>query len=467
MAVVPDSMAPAQQRPETLCLRGLRSLQFKASLLIVMLILLVSTAGMTLSLQSTRSALFENESRRAYSWAVSLAASEATEVGTRNREALLVAANNLIRMHGVAYVAFSDREGRLLASAESAHGLLHGVTRPEPAPTGSLNLEPVGQPRLETSQRHAISYVDVVVPVLTHAATVRPDQPSRSLVGYLRFAADISESRAQLKQITAELVRMTVCVVLLVVPCSLLATRRVVRPVHDLARAARAVADGSLDARAPVHADDEIGELARVFNLMVERVGETQRDLRELNVDLEKRVLQRTRDLEEQAARDPLTGLYNRRHFSEVITREFAAAERYSQDLTCLMFDIDHFKEVNDRFGHRAGDHILIALARAIMAELRSSDVGARFGGDEFILLLPQTPAAQASSVADRIVLRFAENAAVMVPEASPTLSIGVASLRTTRACSAEALIHESDVALYAAKEGGRNRTMQAAAAGA
>lgn len=156
-------------------------------------------------------------------------------------------------------------------------------------------------------------------------------------------------------------------------------------------------------------------------------------ELLKLNAELEERVQQRTQDLEDLAARDPLTGLYNRRYFGEVITREFAAAERYGEDLTCLMFDLDHFKLINDRFGHRTGDGILITLGSAIAGELRGSDVAARFGGDEFILLLPKTPAAAASRLADRIVAAFMDQVSDAHPGVNPTLSIGVASLRTTR----------------------------------
>jgi diguanylate cyclase (GGDEF)-like protein len=220
-----------------------------------------------------------------------------------------------------------------------------------------------------------------------------------------------------------------------------------------------------MDARAEVKSRDEIGELAESFNTMANRVAGSQMDLLKLNAELEERVQQRTQELEELAARDPLTGLYNRRYFGEVIHREFAAADRYDDDLTCLMFDLDYFKVINDNFGHRTGDGILITLADSITRELRGSDVAARFGGDEFILLLPQSSASAASRLADRIVRTFAQEAQKSYPLVNPTLSIGVASLKATRAATAEALIHEADTALYSAKDGGRNRTMEATTA--
>jgi diguanylate cyclase (GGDEF)-like protein len=251
-------------------------------------------------------------------------------------------------------------------------------------------------------------------------------------------------------------------VVLLVVPISLMITRHVISPLNELARTARAIADGAKDTRAHVASRNEIGEVAEALNMMADRVTASNQELMDLNADLEQRVTDRTRELEELASRDPLTGLYNRRHFGEVITREFASAERYDADLTCIMFDVDHFKETNDRFGHRTGDGVLTLLAEAISCELRESDVAARFGGDEFILLLPQTSARSASSLADRIVSRFSHGLKQTFPDVPATLSIGVASLRATHAPSSEALIHEADVALYTAKESGRNRTIAA-----
>jgi diguanylate cyclase (GGDEF)-like protein len=282
------------------------------------------------------------------------------------------------------------------------------------------------------------------------------------VAGYLRFALDVSDTVQQLRALRRLLGQAAVTLVLIVIPFTLMMTRHVVLPVNELAQTARAIAEGSMDARAQVRSQDEIGALAQSLNVMADRVAGSQMELLELNAELEKRVQQRTRDLEELASRDPLTELYNRRYFGDVIGREFAVAERYDADMTCLMFDLDRFKEANDLFGHRTGDAILISLARAIAGELRESDVAARFGGDEFIVLLPQTSADAAAMLVERITQRFAEETAKALPEVPTGVSVGVASLRTTRAKSAEALIHEADVALYAAKEGGRSRTMSA-----
>jgi diguanylate cyclase (GGDEF)-like protein len=456
---------PRPPGQDTLRLHGLRSLQFKGALLIVLVVLAVSMTMVALSLYAARTALMEREKHRAQEWAVSLATGTAESVALRDREALQRSANSIIRMHGVACVVFADLRGQVLASAEAHAGLPPGLGSPEQCPDGRLTSECLERPEINRLDRLGITYVDVIVPIRLPSANAQDATAPAKLAGYLRFATDISDARAKLLATAAELGRIVVIALLLVVPISLLATRRVVAPLYQLARVAHALANGAWDVRAHVHSRDETGELARTFNFMADQVSRTQTELRDLNKELERRVAERTRDLEEQAARDPLTGIYNRRHFGEVITREFSAAERYEHDLTCLMFDVDHFKTINDRYGHRTGDKVLIALAQAISAELRSSDVAARFGGDEFILLLPQTAATQAAVLADRIVDGFCKQIATAVPGVAATLSIGVASLLNTRSRSSEALIHEADVALYAAKEGGRNRTMQAVGA--
>jgi len=126
------------------------------------------------------------------------------------------------------------------------------------------------------------------------------------------------------------------------------------------------------------------------------------------------------------------------------------------------MFDIDLFKKINDRFGHGTGDEVLINLANSIQSQLRSSDVAARFGGDEFILLLPQTSASDAISLADRIVKQYSAESKKRFPDVPTTVSVGVASIKDTIVPTAEALINQADLALYTAKARGRNCTRQA-----
>ncbi|MUM77264.1 PAS domain S-box protein [Pseudodesulfovibrio sp. F-1] len=164
--------------------------------------------------------------------------------------------------------------------------------------------------------------------------------------------------------------------------------------------------------------------------------------------------------LRELATTDSLTGLYNRRRFMELAEREFVRSRRYQGALTMLMMDIDHFKRVNDTHGHDVGDEVLRELAHISRVTLREPDVLGRLGGEEFGVLLPETDAAAALEVAER--LRRAIEDASMVTAAGEmriTVSIGAAA-SDADADSVATLLKRADVALYAAKEAGRNRVV-------
>jgi diguanylate cyclase (GGDEF)-like protein/PAS domain S-box-containing protein len=187
--------------------------------------------------------------------------------------------------------------------------------------------------------------------------------------------------------------------------------------------------------------------------------------LRSAKASLEKtnQELERVLLREQQLARtDGLTGLYNYRYFFELATREFNIAMRYRRPLSILMFDTDDFKKVNDTLGHSAGDKILALVAQATAAQMRSVDILARYGGDEFIILLSQTSAKQAYPIAERI--RNSVAGMKMPSEkgtVSVTLSIGIAEIQYEPADeSVEHVVQRADKALYAVKQAGRNRAM-------
>jgi diguanylate cyclase (GGDEF)-like protein/PAS domain S-box-containing protein len=158
---------------------------------------------------------------------------------------------------------------------------------------------------------------------------------------------------------------------------------------------------------------------------------------------------------------DVLTGIHNRRSLFELARHEFDIAARYHQPLSVIMFDIDHFKEVNDIFGHAVGDQILQLVAQAACEELRSADMIGRYGGEEFVIILPMTNAQQAYLLAERIRMAVA---AMRVPtesgEASVKLSIGISEMHgNVQTSSVEDLFRRADKSMYAAKLAGRNRT--------
>jgi diguanylate cyclase (GGDEF)-like protein/PAS domain S-box-containing protein len=164
-----------------------------------------------------------------------------------------------------------------------------------------------------------------------------------------------------------------------------------------------------------------------------------------------------------QSVRDPLTGLYNRRYLEESLERELRRSERAGNPMSLIMLDIDHFKDYNDRFGHEAGDRVLSLLGDFLKAHLRGSDIACRYGGEEFILLLPDAPlgvTVQRASTLREEVKKIPVKYGGATLEGI-TLSLGVATLRPSQ--SGAQLIRAADVALYEAKAKGRDQVAIAA----
>jgi len=157
---------------------------------------------------------------------------------------------------------------------------------------------------------------------------------------------------------------------------------------------------------------------------------------------------------------DDLTGIHNRRHFMELFMHEIKRAHRYNNLLSLMMLDVDYFKSVNDTYGHVVGDIVLKHLAKMIQANLRELDIVARFGGEEFIVLLPNTDLKSAHEVAERICLIVSETP-IDISEAMLTISVSIGVVTLCKSCnSMEAMIKVADDALYKAKKDGRNRTV-------
>jgi diguanylate cyclase (GGDEF)-like protein len=170
-------------------------------------------------------------------------------------------------------------------------------------------------------------------------------------------------------------------------------------------------------------------------------------------------------DLKVLAAIDPLTGLYNRRQFEAIAGSEWARFQRYLRPLSILIIDIDHFKSINDRFGHAAGDNVLTGVATICDSARRQSDTVARIGGEEFALLMPETTETAARIVAERLCKQVREYLLPMGDEeVMLTVSIGIASASLSMSGIAT-LMKRADDALYEAKHSGRDRVSQSSIA--
>ncbi|MEM9789529.1 MAG: diguanylate cyclase [Planctomycetota bacterium] len=191
-----------------------------------------------------------------------------------------------------------------------------------------------------------------------------------------------------------------------------------------------------------------------------DRLEVTLAEVRVKNEQLESAV----RKLETMAATDPLTGLANRRSLGMSLDRRFADSERRDLDLALLMIDLDGFKQLNDTLGHQDGDRVLQIAAEALLTTCRKSDVAGRFGGDEFVLLLPEAGVAEAQDAGRRVAEAFAERIASYLADRGGgcvvTMSQGVATRRHSAAATPEELIAHADHALYRAKAAGKRRMM-------
>lgn len=236
------------------------------------------------------------------------------------------------------------------------------------------------------------------------------------------------------------------------------------------------IAEGDLTQRV-----DYMGEFAESFNAMVQNLADARAQLERANALLTAEVCERARaqeqlrqinerlqtqlhenetlraQLHEQAIRDPLTNLFNRRYLQATLERELAGAVREQCSVGLLMLDIDHFKRLNDTFGHKAGDAVLVALADLLQTSTRQSDVVCRYGGEEFVIVMPGTSIELAVQRGEQMRRRFD---ALSMPFAETalcaTFSLGIA-IFPRNGKNGDELLRAADAALYEAKAKGRN----------
>jgi diguanylate cyclase (GGDEF)-like protein len=218
----------------------------------------------------------------------------------------------------------------------------------------------------------------------------------------------------------------------------------VLTSVKNSERTAQLLRDGACDAvMKPFHSMDLIARIE--LHLKLQR--------------LQRELIEKNRQLEKLSTTDPLTGLRNRRFLTEILSVEFQRANRYATGLTILMADLDRFKRVNDRYGHLAGDEVLSVLAKRLMRRLRGSDVGGRYGGEEFMVMLSHVDEEGGVVFAERWRADVEETVIELEDGRSiqTTLSIGVASYLPGFRDWGQ-LVAAADSALYRAKEAGRNQ---------
>jgi len=233
--------------------------------------------------------------------------------------------------------------------------------------------------------------------------------------------------------------------------------------VHDAARAAEAIRRGAADFVLRTPEILTVVPMVVEKNLEAERIRAENRRLQAALAASLSELKRKNRELADAAARyealattDALTGLANRRRLKEQLHVMFSEAVRYGHDLSCLMIDLDGFKSINDSLGHQAGDELLALAGRIVDEQVRVSDLAARYGGDEFVVILPHTGSEVAAGLAHRLRAAFQRrsepNLTARERRMHIGMSVGVASISVSRPLDARQLIAHADAALYAAK---------------
>ncbi|OOZ41481.1 hypothetical protein BOW53_03660 [Solemya pervernicosa gill symbiont] len=259
---------------------------------------------------------------------------------------------------------------------------------------------------------------------------------------------DQDEAFQPITQLRDRAITLSVAMFLCVIVIALATARTIFTPLNKLMRGIETIGEGDLSSQVTgVNGNHEIGTLAQAFNRMCQSLGRTQASLEEKN-----------RKLEELSTRDGLTGLYNHRYLKEKLEYEFNRAQRYKTPLCVMMLDLDHFKRVNDTYGHLFGDYVLKESAKLLTQGLRKTDIIGRYGGEEFMVISPNTPLDNAEFLAHKLRKLF-DNHTFTNDEISSNVTISIGAAKYYESIEDyNGLINVTDRALYSAKQAGRNR---------
>jgi diguanylate cyclase (GGDEF)-like protein len=289
-------------------------------------------------------------------------------------------------------------------------------------------------------------------------------------VGTLYLGLSTAHILARLEAQKYNLLKREALIIILIAIGEFLALSYIiVRPVGKITDFLRRNVDkeGQLVGSIPLVSNDEFGQLAQQFNTLGNQLNEANHKLHSKIESADRRLLETNQQLKQLndefrllSITDPLTGLYNRRHFDELIETEVGLSNRHGDPNSILLIDIDYFKAINDTYGHYVGDLVLKAMTNILQENLRSTDAICRIGGEEFAVLCKRADKAGAMEIAEK--LRAAVEATPMAPESDDelmiTVSIGVASVPyNSKNTTAKQLYKDVDKAMYYSKNHGRN----------
>lgn len=243
-----------------------------------------------------------------------------------------------------------------------------------------------------------------------------------------------------------------ICIIILV---SFFASRYVTKPLREMALSVKDISEKKYERRIIIDNDDEVGIVSKAINSMADQIKEYTENLEKLILERTKQLQQTLDELKKMSITDDLTKLNNRKHFEESLEKELARANRNLHGFSLIFFDLDHFKKVNDTFGHKQGDNVLISTGRVIRETIRETDLSARWGGEEFIIILYNTDVSGAFKVAEKLRERLAEINHPQIGQVTGSFGCTewIVDDDTT------SIVLRCDEALYKSKANGRNRT--------
>ena len=296
-------------------------------------------------------------------------------------------------------------------------------------------------------------------------------------VGQLQIIVDNTRIINQLKDQKVAIIAREVVILLLIALGEFLALSYIiVRPVSVIADAlAKGVdQDGNITRDIPISSRDEFGKLAALFNDMRSQLNEANLRLQSKIELADSRLQENNQQLRQQATElqslneelrrltitDPMTGLHNRRHFDAIMETDLALSRRHNEVSSIIIIDLDHFKNINDTFGHKTGDRVLIHVANILKSNLRKTDTICRIGGEEFAVISRRAGIEDAMTVGEKLRKAVEMNPLQAGKNCiSLTISIGISSLSSTKQnTQPDDIFRKADTALYFSKEHGRNR---------
>jgi len=293
--------------------------------------------------------------------------------------------------------------------------------------------------------------------LFSEAAPARPGKKAE-LLGYAVVELSRAVLERQRNEMVGRILAITAGGLLLAALLSTLIATSVTRPLAHVSQIVARIKGGELAARTEPGEAGVMSSLAAGINDMAARIAFTQEDLRQQVANATAELRQQKEAAELAARIDSLTGVANRRAFTEMAEAEVQRGLRYGTPLSLVLVDLDHFKAVNDRYGHHTGDAVLASFARTLIEAVRDIDIVGRWGGEEFVVLLPGTGYIEALQVAERMRAATADSRLyVQGRQILYTASFGVAEFNPTE-LSFYGFLARADTALYVAKDKGRNR---------